>query len=156
MKEIKGKNIKNVEYQFSRPISAMDIYGSISEFNSVYDNALLIIDSKNIKRLEKEYMKEVKKLKDYKQEKDHYKKLMYGFVSMRINGALDTKINQHTKYIDIKVDLYNNKLYAVGKIDTFTMSPKFDYEEKYGNKIAKALKRRMQRLLGKSIKEMLS
>ena len=149
MKEIKGKNIKDVEYHFNRPISAMDIYGSISEFNSVYEKALEIVDSKNIKKLEKEYIKDVKKLKDYKQEKDHYKNLMHGFVSMRIDGMLDNQINSDTRYIKVKADLYNHKLYAVGKIYTFTMSPKFEYDKKIGNKLLKRLKQKIAKILGK-------
>lgn len=156
MKELKGKNIKNVEYQFSRPISAMDIYGSIAEYNSVYEKCLDIVDSKNIKRLEKEYMREVKKFVDYKQNKVRYKNLMYGWVSMRINAILDERINSNTKYIEVQLDLYNRNLYAMGKCDTFTMSPKFEYEITYGNRIIRALKRKVAKLLGKQINEMLS
>ena len=121
MKQFKGNNIKNVEYHFSRPISPVDIYGSISEFNSVHEKALEIISSKTIRMLEKEYLKEVKKFKDYRQNKAYYQKLMYGWVSMRINGILDNQINSNTNYIDIKTDLYNHNIYAVGKCDTFTM-----------------------------------
>ena len=154
MKTIKGNGIKNVMYQFNRPISAIDIYGSIEEFNSVYPKVESIIDKRIIKKLEKEYIHEVKKSKDFKTNKDYYYQKMYGFVTMRIEALLDAEVNLYTDYIDIKYDAYNQNIYAVGKKDSYVMTAKFDYEEK--SKIIRNLKRSFQAKVGKTIREMLS
>ena len=73
---------------------------------------------------------------------------------MRINAILDAEVNLYTDYIDIKFDSYNQNVYAIGKKDSYTMSAKFEYEEK--NKIIRNLKRKFQTMVGRTIREMLS
>lgn len=151
METISNKKIKDVVYQFNRPISAMEIYGSIEEFNIWYWKVEKLTSNDVIKSLEKEYMREAKKQNDYKQEKARYQNLMHGFVAMRITGLLDKEVNSNTKYIDIKYDLYNRNIYAVGKENPYTMSAKIVY---YENNVLKNLKRYLQMKLGRNMREM--
>lgn len=150
MESIKKSGIKNVEYQFSRPIPAIDMYNSIREFNSVYPEVDVIINKHYIKKLGKEFMKTVKKLKTYKGNEKYYELKMYNFITMRINSILETDINVYTEQIDIKYEAYNNNVYAIGKKDSYTMFPKFKYEEK-----TKTLKK-LRDLIVRKIKGMLS
>ena len=159
MKEICGKNIESVVYQFSRPLGAMEMYNSIEEFNSVYEKVLTIVNRKTIKNLEKEFLRSQAKLLK-KKDNVKFDLLKKGFVSMRLNALVDKQINVDTKYIDIQIG-QNYNIYAMNKIDPRYSDDAWILEAQVkmkdnSNKIVKNLKRTLQLMLGRNYKKMLS